>query len=42
MKDTIRNIEAKIHQPRIKLLEQLDDIDDIASYQKAQNKRLRK
>ena len=42
MKDTIRNIEAKIHQPRIKLLEQLNDIDDIASYQKAQNKRLRK
>jgi len=34
--DTIRNIEAKIHHPRIKLLEQLDDIDDIASYQKAQ------
>lgn len=42
MKDTIRNIEARIHQPRIKLLEQLNDIDDIASYQKAQNKRLRK
>ena len=39
--DTIHNIEAKIHQPRIKLLEQLDDIDDIASYQKAQNKHRR-
>ena len=40
--DTIRNIEAKKHAARIKLLEQLDDIDDIASYQKAQKKHLRK
>tara|TARA_B100000315_G_scaffold123899_1_gene113901 strand:- start:7767 stop:8390 length:624 start_codon:yes stop_codon:yes gene_type:complete len=41
MKDTIGNIEAdKKYNSRIKLLEQLDDIDDIASYQKFQKRYL--
>ena len=34
--DTIRNVESEIRRPQIKMLEKLDDIDEIKSYRKWQ------